>query len=97
MPERVKEKINDPDIVKNVPIMQEYEVYQKLSNKKIKNSSVPGDIPSKLKKEFLPEITKLNRMDQFGNNRSEPIISLFLSSAYSYLFTLEWRKSLCRD
>ena len=58
LPKRVKEKINDPDIVKNVPIMQEYEVYQKLSNKKIKNSSVPGDIPSKLKKEFLPEITK---------------------------------------
>ena len=58
LPERVKEKIFHPNVFKNVPIIEEYEVYQKLSKKKIKNSTVPGDIPSKLKKEFLPEISK---------------------------------------
>ena len=42
---------------KTAPILEEYEVYNKLKNKKIKNSIVPGDIPPKLKKEFLPEFS----------------------------------------
>ena len=56
-PSRVKEKIMKHDVFKTAPILEEYEVYNKLKNKKIKNSVVPGDIPPKLKREFLPEFS----------------------------------------
>ena len=35
--------------------------------------------------------------NQFFYNRSKPLIFACLSGAISHLFTLEWRKSLCRE
>ena len=58
LPERVKNKIFQPDVSKEAPTIEEYEVYEKVRKKKLKNSTVPGDIPKKLKKEFLPELAK---------------------------------------
>ena len=58
LPNRVKEKIFHPDVEKGAPTIEEHVVYEKLKKRKLKNSSVPGDIPKKLKKEFLPELAK---------------------------------------
>ena len=58
LPERVKEKIFHPDVANDVPTIEEYEVYEKFKKRKLKNSTVPGDIPKKLKKEFLAELAK---------------------------------------
>ena len=58
LPERLKEKIFDPQIIKDIPTIEEYEVYEKFKKRKLKNSKVPGDIPKKLKKEFLAELAK---------------------------------------
>ena len=57
LPQRVKEKIFHPDVALKSPKLEEFEVYEMLKKRKAKNSSVPGDIPSKLKKEFLPEFS----------------------------------------
>ena len=40
----------------NKPILSEHEVYRKLVKAKKPNSTVPGDIPVKLVKEFSPEL-----------------------------------------
>ena len=40
------------------PVLEEWQVYQKLRKSKKPNSQVPGDLPVKLIKEFLPELSK---------------------------------------
>ena len=47
----IKEGIQDKD----KPVLNEYEVYRKLKQAKKPNSSVPGDIPKPILKEFTPE------------------------------------------
>ena len=67
----LKEKLelgkNDP----SKPILEEWQVYEKLRKSKKPNSKVPGDLPVKLIKEFLPELSKpitriYNRITQTG-------------------------------
>ena len=53
LPDRVKSKLFHPDVEKEAPQLEEFEVYEMLKRRKLKSSSVPGDIPTKLKKEFL--------------------------------------------
>ena len=40
------------------PVLEEYEVYNKLKKSKKPNSLVPGDLPVKIVKEFAPELAK---------------------------------------
>ena len=56
LPERVRAKILAPDVMKKAPKIEQFEVYEKFLKRKNKNNCVPGDIPSKLKKEFGPEL-----------------------------------------
>ena len=56
LPERVRNKIFHPNVEVNAPILEDYQTYEILKKRKLKNTTVPGDIPTKLKKEFLPEI-----------------------------------------
>ena len=56
LPKRVKAKIFAT--ANKTPTIEEYEVYDKLKKRKMKNSLIPGYIPKKLKKEFLPELAK---------------------------------------
>ena len=58
LPQRVKEKIFHPQVANQAPTLQDYEVYENMKKKKQKSSSVPGDVPVKLKKEFLPELAR---------------------------------------
>ena len=56
LPARVKEKIFHPDVVSNCPKLEEYQVHEQFKKRGFKSSSVPGDIPARLKKEFAPEL-----------------------------------------
>ena len=56
LPDRVKEKIFHPDVSSHCPVIEEFEVYEKFKKRGFKPSSVPGDIPAKLKSEFSPEL-----------------------------------------
>ena len=71
LPERVRNKIFHPNVESEAPILEEYQIYEILKKRKLKNSKVPGDIPTKLKKEFLPELcgpvaTIFNLISQTG-------------------------------
>ena len=57
LPTRVQDKLDNHNVTNDIIILEEFEVYEKLKKRKLKNNSVPGDIPTKLKKEFLPEFT----------------------------------------
>ena len=39
------------------PVLEEYQVYEKLLKSKKPNSLVPGDLPVKIVKEFTPELS----------------------------------------
>ena len=56
LPERVKSKIFHPDVSKSCPFIEDFEVFEKFKKRGFKSNSVPGDIPTKLKKEFSPEL-----------------------------------------
>ena len=45
---------NDP----SKPVLEDWQVFKKLSHSKKPNSQVPGDLPVKLVKEFLPELAQ---------------------------------------
>ena len=57
-PPRLKDKLligqTDPD----KPVLEEWQVYEKLRKSKKPNSIIPGDLPVKLLKEFTPELSK---------------------------------------
>ena len=55
LPERVKMKIFHQDVSRQTPKIEEFEVFQMFKKRGFKSCSVPGDIPSILKKEFAPE------------------------------------------
>ena len=57
-PPFVKEKLLAGKSDQFKPILHEYEVFHKLSKAKKPNSLIPGDLPVKLVKEFIPELAK---------------------------------------
>ena len=77
LPSRVKDKIFHPDVNIGAPKVQDFQVYQMLKKRKIKSNSVPGDIPSILKKEFLSEI-------------AGPAALIFNSITESGLYPRQW-------
>ena len=56
--DQIEWKIESPYNPNQANILEEYEIYENLRKRKQKKSSVPKDIPHKLKKEFLPELAK---------------------------------------
>ena len=56
LPPRVRQKLLDPNVMEKAPVIQPWEVYEKFRKRKFKHSSVPNDIPPRLKREFGPEI-----------------------------------------
>ena len=77
LPERVKKKIESPFNCSQATILEEYEIYEILKKRKQKKSSVPKDIPHKLKKEFLPELAK-------------PISYIFNSISETGIYPKQW-------
>ena len=55
LPERVKVKLYDQT---NPPVIGEYDCYSKLKSTKKPKSVIPGDLPSAIVKEFMPELAK---------------------------------------
>ena len=66
LPIRVTEKISNPESESRAPLIQEYEVYERISKANKPKSGVPGDLPKKLVSEFGPEL-------------AEPVCSIFNS------------------
>ena len=73
----MKKKIESPYNPNQANILEEYEIYENLRKRKQKKSSVPKDIPHKLKKEFLPELAK-------------PISFIFNSISKSGIYPKQW-------
>ena len=70
-PPWIKEKLLDGKSDPLKPFLEDWQVYQKLKKSKKPSSSIPGDIPVKLMKEFTPELSKpvatiYNRITQSG-------------------------------
>ena len=55
-PPRIKELLEAGKLDTRKPVLQEWQVYLKLKKAKKPNSLVPGDLPVKLVKEFVPEL-----------------------------------------
>ena len=55
LPERVKTKLKSES---TPPIIEDYEVYEKIKSAKKPHSGVPGDLPRLITKEFAPELAK---------------------------------------
>ena len=77
--ERVQNKINNVNIKRDVPILEVFETNRILSNRKSNGSSVPGDVPAKLKKVFEVEL-------------AEPITDIFNSISKSGEYPRQWVK-----
>ena len=55
-PPKMKDALQQPDL-SVVPKLQEYEVYTKMCKVKKPNSTVPGDLPKRIVKEFCCELS----------------------------------------
>ena len=53
---KIKQALSNPRCVGDVPTLQEYEVYRKICKAKKPNSTVPGDIPKRILREFSCEL-----------------------------------------
>ena len=56
LPADVKAKLNKPASESELPCLPDHDVFQKIKKSKKPKSSVPGDIPRKIVKEFGPEL-----------------------------------------
>ena len=56
LPEQVKVKLDLASQDKSIPILSDFEVYEQIRKSKKPKSSVPGDLPRRLVKEFGPEL-----------------------------------------
>ena len=70
LPIRVQNKLNDREV--KPELLEPHEVLSILKKRKLKNSRVPGDIPAKVKREFLPELATplakiFNRINETGS------------------------------
>ena len=57
LPDRVIEKIDNPEYESKVPEVSEYEVFERISKANKPKSGVPGDLPKTLVSEFAPELS----------------------------------------
>ena len=77
MPQRVKDKLFDKNILKGIKIVDDFEVFKKFESRKLKTSSVPGDIPPVIKKEFYVEL-------------AAPVANIFNSITISGEYPRQW-------
>ena len=57
LPERVTEKILNPESENKPPLIYEHEVYERIKKANKPKTGVPGDLPKKLVDEFGPELS----------------------------------------
>ena len=76
LPDRVKLKLNTET---DIPYIEPHQVYQKFRSRKFKMSSVPGDLPPKIKREFQAEL-------------AEPAANIFNSILTSSEYPRQWVK-----
>ena len=58
LPERVQTKVKKTGVMEEAPVIEAFQVYENMKKRKVKTSSVPGDLPPKLKKEFSVELAE---------------------------------------
>ena len=56
LPPDVQAKIDQPARESEMPVIPDYDVYEKIKKSKKPKSSVPGDLPRKIVQEFGPEL-----------------------------------------
>ena len=56
LPESVKVKLDSPVLESDIPIISDFDVYNKIRKSKKPRSSVPGDLPRRIVQEFGPEL-----------------------------------------
>ena len=57
LPDRVRNKIENPENDSKIPVIQEHEVHDGITAANKPKSGVPGDLPRKLVAEFGPELS----------------------------------------
>ena len=57
LPNRVKDKLGDPEKESKIPKILEHEIYENILAANKPKSGLPGDLPKKLIQEFGPELT----------------------------------------
>ena len=57
LPSHVQEQLKKPIDLKEIPELSDFDVYRKLRSSKKPRSCVPGDLPHRLLKEFIPELS----------------------------------------
>jgi hypothetical protein len=57
LPERVLQKLHNPETESKIPEIQEHEVLTRITSANKPKSGVPGDMPRKLVAEFGPELS----------------------------------------
>ena len=57
-PPWIKSKLEEGKSDQTKPVIEDWQVFEKLQKSKKPNSLVPGDLPVKLIKEFTPELAK---------------------------------------
>ena len=70
-PPWIKDKLLTGKTDQSKPVLEEWQVYEKLRNSKKPNSLIPGDLPVKIVKEFTPELAQpvtqiYNRITETG-------------------------------
>ena len=56
LPDRVSQKLSNPEAETKIPKILEHEVYARIMKANKPKSGVPGDLPKKLVSEFGPEL-----------------------------------------
>ena len=56
LPERVTQKLSNPESESLIPTIMEYQVFNKIKSANKPKSGVPGDLPRRLVSEFGPEL-----------------------------------------
>ena len=56
LPERVVEKMKNPESSSKIPSVEDYQIYQKILKANKPKAGVPGDLPKQIVKEFAHEL-----------------------------------------
>ena len=75
LPNRVRLKLDD---MSNPPIIDEYECYERLKSTKKPKSVIPGDLPSKIVKEFMVEL-------------ANPLSKIYTNIIQSAIWPQQWK------
>ena len=93
-PPNIKHKLTSAKHNSSKPVLEEYQVYEKLCKSKKPNSIIPGDLPVKLVKEFTPELATpvtlfYNRITETGEYPRQWVVEYQLAIPKVYPPTTE--------